>query len=176
VLFSPVRQHWFTVHRTSKSVVVYDSLRGKISEATRRTVQTLARRGSRIAYSRTCSQQTHTDDCSCYALAYTATIALGGTKTSHGYCCFYTYIHNSVCSCFENWTTRFNLRQSCTRLLLFASVGVSGLTKYARYAGDPATFDTWLKCLGDSRWHLSLLCSTATEADQLGDAWWRVTV
>jgi len=28
---------------------------------------------------RTCSQQTNADDCGCYALAYTATIALGGT-------------------------------------------------------------------------------------------------
>ena len=36
--------------------------------------------------------------------------------------------------------------------------------------------DTWLKWFGDSRCRLSPLCSTATAADQLEDAWWRVTV
>jgi len=115
-----------------------------MSEATRRTVQTLAGRGSRIVYSRTCSQQTNTDDCGCYALAYTATIALGGTKTWVMITVVFVaaiYIHNSVCSCFGNRTTGFNLRQSCTRLLLFAFFGVSVLRKYAWYSGDPATFE-----------------------------------
>ena len=50
VLFSPVRQHWLTVHGAAKSVHVYDSMAGGASQQTRATVRTLAGKRIRICY------------------------------------------------------------------------------------------------------------------------------
>ena len=78
VLFSPVRQHWLTVHGAAKSVHVYDSMGGGASQQTRATVHTLAGKRIRIFYSKTCTQQVLPEDCGCFALAYATTLVLEG--------------------------------------------------------------------------------------------------
>ena len=73
-----MRKHWVTVYGGSKCVYVYDSMAGSASQATHSTVRQLAGKRTRVVYNRTCTQQTKSGDCGCYALAYAVIIVLGG--------------------------------------------------------------------------------------------------
>jgi len=83
VLFSPVRGHWVTVYGGAKCVYVYDSMAGSASQTTQNTVRVLAGKRSRVQYNRTCTQQTQSGDCGCFALAYATTVVLGGDPASY---------------------------------------------------------------------------------------------
>ena len=48
VLFSPVRQHWLTVHGVGKRVTVYDPLHGLPSTGTQSTIRSIAGKNVRI--------------------------------------------------------------------------------------------------------------------------------
>lgn len=59
---------------------VYDSMAGTASATTQKTVRVLAGKHTRVKYVRTCTQQTKSGDCGCFALAYATTVVLGGSS------------------------------------------------------------------------------------------------
>ena len=82
VLFSPIRQHWLTVHGVGKCVTVYDPMHGLPSTGTQSVIRCIAGKSVRVKYSKTCTRQPKVGDCGPYALAYAATAVLGDDPAS----------------------------------------------------------------------------------------------
>jgi len=82
VLFSPVRQHWLTVHGVGKRVTVYDPMHGLPSTGTQSIIRRIAGKNVRLNYSKTCTRQPMVGDCGPFALAYATTAVLEGDPAS----------------------------------------------------------------------------------------------